>query len=88
MIKNQNQIIFHPGYYVKEFLDETEMSQCELTKELNVTERTVNQLVNEKLDLTDSLINKLSSVLGTSKTLWKNLNTQYLKDQSKIKNSH
>lgn len=88
MIKNQNQIIFHPGYYVKEFLDETGMSQYQLAKELNVTEKTVNQLVNEKLDLTDQLINKLSSVLGTSKTLWENLNAQYLKERSKIENRH
>lgn len=84
-VKNETTVAFHPGYYVKEYLSETGMNQHELAKRLNTTEKTVSELVNGKIDLNNNLINGLSLVLGTSKSLWENLDKAYQRDKLKIR---
>lgn len=83
-VNYENMAVFHPGYYVKDFLSETGMSQHELAKRSNTTKKTISELVNGKIDLNDNLINGLSLVSGTSKLLWRNLNNRYQQDKKKI----
>lgn len=83
-ISNENLIAFHPGYYIKKYLDDQNMNQRELADRLNTNEKTVSQLINGKIDLDNRLITGLALVLGTSESVWKNLNDKYLATKNQI----
>jgi len=83
-ISNDNLIAFHPGYYIKQYLDDQSMNQRELADRLNTNEKRVSELVNGKIELDSNLIESLALVLGTSETLWKNLNDKYLETKAQI----
>lgn len=44
IIKNDDLIAFHPGLYVKDLLDDLELSQKDLSKLLNMDFVSVNRL--------------------------------------------
>lgn len=83
-ISSEKSIAFHPGYYVKQYLADQGMNQRELADRLNTTEKTVSELVNGHLLLDDRLIEGLALALGTSTTLWRNLNEKYLSTKRQI----
>ncbi|WP_125567525.1 addiction module antidote protein, HigA family [Companilactobacillus insicii] len=83
-ISNDNLIAFHPGYYVKRYLDDQDMKQSELADRLNTNEKRASELVNGKIELDDNLIEGLALVFGTSESMWKNLNDKYLKIKEQI----
>lgn len=76
-ISSEQSIAFHPGYYIKQYLDDQGMNQRELADRLNTTEKKISELVNGNILLDDKLIDGLSLALGTSTTLWHNLNEKY-----------
>ena len=78
-IEYQELIAFHPGYYVKDYIDELGITQEELSKRLQTTPKYVSDLVNGRINLTDEMVLKLSIVFGTSTKLWLNLNRSILK---------
>jgi addiction module HigA family antidote len=68
----------HPGQILKEeFLDEFGLTQTELATALGTTFRTINELINEKRNLSIEMAIKLSKFFGTSVELWVNLQNQY-----------
>jgi addiction module HigA family antidote len=68
----------HPGEILnEEFLKPLEISQTELAEAIGTTFRTVNELVNEKRNLSSEMAVKLSKYFGTSPELWFNLQNQY-----------
>ena len=68
----------HPGQILKEeFLDEFGLTQTELATALGTTFRTINELINEKRNLSVEMAIKLSKFFGTSVELWVNLQNQY-----------
>ena len=71
-------ITFHPGYYIKDMIEEMGMSQDELAKRLNTTGKNVSGLINGKINLTEEMALRLSIVFGTSIELWLNLNKTYI----------
>lgn len=77
-------IAFHPGYYVKEMIEEYDMSQKELAKRLDTTEKTVSELINGNINLQDDMALKLSIVFDTSIDLWFNINFTYIKKRQEI----
>lgn len=77
-------ITFHPGYYVRDYIDELGITQEELAKRLETTPKYVSDLVNGKINLTEEMVLKLSIVFGTSTTLWLNLNQRYTKEKLEI----
>ncbi|MFC6176232.1 helix-turn-helix domain-containing protein [Companilactobacillus huachuanensis] len=83
-ISNENLVAFHPGYYVRRYLEDQNMNQRELADRLNTNEKTVSQLINGKIELDSELIEGLALVLGTSESLWKNLNDKYLETKGQI----
>ncbi|WP_143462972.1 hypothetical protein [Levilactobacillus enshiensis] len=60
------------------------MNQRELADRLNTTEKKISELVNGNILLDDELIDGLSLALGTSTTLWKNLNEKYLTTKRQV----
>ena len=68
----------HPGQILKEeFLDELEISQTELASSLGTTFRTINEIINEKRNISTEIALKLSRYFGTSTELWLNLQNQF-----------
>lgn len=85
VIEYKDLIAFHPGYYVKELIDDQGITQEELAKRLQTTPKTVSDLVNGKINLTDEMVLKLSIVFGTSTGLWLNLNRKFIEKKLEIK---
>ena len=68
----------HPGEILqKEFLEPLGITQSQLAKDLNTTFRTINQIVNEKRNISPEMAIKLARYFGTSEELWLNLQNQY-----------
>lgn len=68
----------HPGEVLKkEFLEPMGLSQTKLAKELNTTFRTINEIMNEKRNMSTEMAIKLSRYFGTSAEVWLNLQNQY-----------
>lgn len=68
----------HPGRVLNEdFLKPMGLSQTVLANRINTTFRTVNEIVNEKRNISPEMAIKLSRFFGTSAELWLNLQNQY-----------
>ena len=68
----------HPGKILNEdFLKPLGLTQTRLAKGLNTTFRTVNEIINEKRNISPEMAIKLSRYFGTSAELWLNLQNQH-----------
>lgn len=68
----------HPGEVLTEdFLRPLGLSQSALAKEIGTTFRTINEIVNEKRNMSPEMAIKLARYFGTSAELWLNLQNQY-----------
>lgn len=84
-IKKYNGIIaFHPGCYVEEAIQDTNISQAKFAKMLGISERTLSLFVDGQIDVSYNLARRLSMVLGTSIRFWFNLQRTYYKKLTKI----
>ena len=83
-IEYEELIAFHPGYYIKDYIEEQGIMQEEFAKRLQTTPKYVSDLVNGRINLTDEMALKLSSVFGTSETMWLNLNKNYIEKKLEI----
>ena len=67
-----------PGEVLQEeFLIPLEISQTKIASEIGTTFRTINEIVNEKRNVSPEMAIKLSLYFGTSIDLWLNLQSQY-----------
>ena len=83
MIKIKRQPT-HPGKILREdFLLPSGLSQTELAEMLQITFRTVNEILNEKRGISTEMAVRLARFFGTSEELWLNLQDQY--DLYKVK---
>ena len=78
----------HPGKILNDdFLKPMGLSQTRIAKEVNTTFRTINEIVNEKRNISPEMAIKLSRYFGTSAEVWLNLQNQYDLYRVKIKKS-
>lgn len=83
-IEYEELIAFHPGYYIKDYIDDQGITQEELAKRLQVTPKYVSDLVNGRINLTDEMVLRLSVVFGTSTAMWLHLNQRYIEKKLEI----
>lgn len=76
-IEYKNLIAFHPGYYVKDMIEDMEISQEEFANRLGVSGKTVSKLINGKINLSNDIALQLSTMFGTSTEMWLNLQQSY-----------
>jgi len=76
-IEYNDKIAFHPGYYVKEIIDESGLTQEDFAKRLDTTAKNISILVRGEQNLSIDIAMKLSKMLGTSITYWLNLQNMY-----------
>ena len=76
-ITYKNLAAFHPGYYIKELIEEMEITQSEFALRLDTTGKTLSKLINGEIPLSKNLAENLSLMTGTSVSVWLNLQAKY-----------
>ncbi|MCR5416743.1 MAG: HigA family addiction module antidote protein [Pseudobutyrivibrio sp.] len=76
-IEYGNQIAFHPGYYIKELVDDSGLTQEDFSKRLDTTPKNLSKIINGEQGLSRDMALKLSRMLGTTVEYWLNLQKKY-----------
>lgn len=76
-IEYNDTIAFHPGYYIKEIVDESGLTQADFAKRLDTTPKNLSLLIRGEQSLSIDIAMKLSRMLGTSVSYWLNLQNTY-----------
>jgi addiction module HigA family antidote len=77
IIAYKDIIAFHPGYYIEDIIDDMGITQSEFAKRLRTSNKTLSQLINGKVNISNDLANTLSIMMGTSVEVWQNLQDTY-----------
>lgn len=70
-------LAFHPGCYLKELIDDMEITQDEFAKRVGTSPKHLSNVLAGSASLSENLAMKLSIMLGTSAGLWLNLQAKY-----------
>ena len=76
-IEYNDRIAFHPGYYIKEIVEERGLTQEELAKVLDTTPEKLSDLIRGEQSLSIDIAMKLSRMIGTTIEYWLNLQNAY-----------
>ncbi len=76
-IEHNDTIAFHPGYYIKEIVEESRLTQEDFAKRLDTTPKNLSLLIRGEQSLSIDIAMKLSRMTGTSITYWLNLQNMY-----------
>ena len=76
-IEYNNKIAFHPGYYIKEIVEESGLTQEDFAKRLDTTPKNLSLLIRGEQSLSIDIAMKLSRMIGTSVNYWLNLQNVY-----------
>lgn len=76
-IEYNDKVAFHPGYYLKEIVDESGLTQEDFAKRLGTTPKNLSILLKGDQSLSIDMASKLSRMLGTSIAYWLNLQQAY-----------
>ncbi len=76
-IEYNDTVAFHPGYYIKEIIDESGLTQEDFAKRLDTTPKNLSLLVRGEQSLSTDIAMKLSRMIGTSVKYWLNLQNAY-----------
>lgn len=76
-IEYNDKIAFHPGYYIKEMIDESGLTQEDFAKRLDTTPKNLSLLVRGEQRLSIDIAVKLSRMLGSGVNYWLNLQNTY-----------
>ena len=72
-----DKIAFHPGYYIKEIVEEKGLTQEDFAKRLGTTPKDLSLLIRGEQNLSSDIAMKLSRMTGTSVSYWLNLQQAY-----------
>lgn len=75
--KYNERAAFHPGYYIKEIVEESGLTQEDFAKRLNTTPKNLSILIRGEQSLSIDIATKLSRMLGTTVAYWLNLQQAY-----------
>ena len=76
-IEYNDTIAFHPGYYIREIVDESGLTQEDFAKRLDTTPKNLSLLIRGEQSLSIDIAMKLSRMIGTSVSYWLNLQNAY-----------
>lgn len=69
--------VYHPGYYLKEYIEEIQLTQEEFAKRLGISGKQISLILSENASITPDIAFKISKLIGTSIELWLNLQSNY-----------
>jgi len=76
-IEYNDTIAFHPGYYIKEIVEDSGLTQEDFAKRLDTTPKNLSLLIRGEQSLSIDIAMKLSRMIGTSANYWLNLQNAY-----------
>ena len=76
-VEYKDTIAFHPGYYIKEIVEESGLTQEDFAKRLDTTPKNLSLLIRGEQSLSIDMAMKLSRMMGTSINYWLNLQNAY-----------
>lgn len=76
-VEYNDKIAFHPGYYIKEIIEQSRLTQEDFAKRLDTTPKNLSLLVRGEQSLSIDIAMKLSRMAGTSIYYWLNLQNSY-----------
>lgn len=76
-IEFKDKIAFHPGHYIKEYIEETGLTQEDFANRLGTTPKNISYLIRGEQSLSVDIAFKLSRMIGTSPKFWLNLQNEY-----------
>ncbi len=76
-IEYNDKMAFHPGYYIKEIIDDENITQEDFAKRLGTTPKNLSILIRGEQALSIDMASKLSRLMNTSVTYWLNLQNAY-----------
>ena len=76
-MNEMEKMAFHPSYYLKDYLEEIQMTQDEFAKRLGISGKQISLIFKEEASITPDIAYKLSRLMGTSIELWLNLQSKY-----------
>lgn len=76
-LEYNNEIVYHPGYFVAELIEDYEISQNEFARRIDTTPKTISRLINGETPISNSLAYKIATISGTSIEFWENLQNKY-----------
>jgi antitoxin HigA-1 len=78
----------HPGEILRlEFLEPLDITPYRLSKDINVAQTRISEILAEKRSITADTALRLSRYFGNSAQFWLNLQTQYDLRQAQVENS-
>ena len=78
--------VTHPGEILREeFVKPLNLTQTALAKDLGVNFRTINELINEKRNISPLMALKLAAYFKTTPEFWMNLQVKYDLYRTRIK---
>lgn len=72
-IEYNDKVAFHPGYYLKEIVEDSGLTQEDFAKRLGTTPKNLSILLKGDQRLSIDIASKLSRMLGTSISYWLNM---------------
>lgn len=76
-IEYNDKIAFHPGYYIKEIVDDSGLTQEDFAKRLDTTPKNLSIIIRGEQSLSREMAMKLSRMMGTSIEYWLNFQKKY-----------
>ena len=76
-IEYNDKVAFHPGYYIKEIVEESGLTQEDFAKRLGTTPKNLSILINGEQSLSIDMAAKLSRMLRTTTAYWLSLQQAY-----------
>ena len=76
-IEYNDKVAFHPGYYIKEMVEESGLTQEDFAKRLGTTPKNLSILIRGEQSLSIDIAAKLSRMLGTTVSFWLSLQQAY-----------
>ena len=69
--------VFHPGVYLKEYIEEMKLSQNEFAKRLGISGKQLSLILKYEANITVDIAYRLSKLIGTSPDFWIKLQNKY-----------
>lgn len=76
-IEYNDKIAFHPGYYIKEIVEDSGLTQADFARRMDTTPKNLSILLKGEQAISLDIAMKLSRMLGTSVEYWLNLQKNY-----------
>lgn len=77
IIECKGEFAFHPGYYINEAVEASQLTFKEFAERLDTTTENLKSLLCGEQRLSGDMPFKLAKLMGTSADYWLNLQTSY-----------